>query len=283
MEFFVNFGQKFNYIKSNLPNTLFAPHIHPAYELYVCLESIPRMAILNGQEIPIDRPCAILYAPYSVHSNVAEDKEAVYTRYSFYFGDAFLSKHWSCLSDLPMLKSKNSCIFLLTPQCTEELKQILDLVDVTAIRSIRQEVLLVYLLRHLHHYNINNKILPQDILHICSPSYIPEVIRYVVENIGSPLRISDIAARFFVSGNKLSKDFRAFTSIPIHQFIVHVKVSIAQYELKRDDQSVREVARRMGFENEIYFFSFFRKNTGMTPLQWKKGNQRPTEYQKAES
>ena len=39
------------------------------------------------------------------------------------------------------------------------------------------------------------------------------------------------------------------------------------YELKRDDQSVREVARRMGFENDIYFFSFFRKNTGMTPLQ----------------
>ena len=105
----------------------------------------------------------------------------------------------------------------------------------------------------------------------------------MAENIGSPLRISDIAARFFVSGNKLSKDFRAFTSISIHQFIIHVKISIAQYELKRDDQSVREVARRMGFENEIYFFSFFRKNTGMTPLQWKKGNQRPTEYQKAES
>ena len=34
------------------------------------------------------------------------------------------------------------------------------------------------------------------------------------------------------------------------------------YELKRDDQSVREVARRMGFENEIYFFSFFRKKYG---------------------
>lgn len=92
----------------------------------------------------------------------------------------------------------------------------------------------------------------------------------MAENIGSPLRISDIAARFFVSGNKLSKDFRAFTPIPVHQFIVHVKISIAQYELKRDDQSVREVARRMGFENDIYFFSFFRKNTGMTPLQWKK-------------
>lgn len=100
----------------------------------------------------------------------------------------------------------------------------------------------------------------------------------MVENIGSPLRISDIAARFFVSGNKLSKDFRAFTSIP-----VHVKISIVQYELKRDDRSVREVARRMGFENDIYFFSFFCKNTGMTPLQWKKGNQRPTEYHKAES
>lgn len=111
----------------------------------------------------------------------------------------------------------------------------------------------------------------------------PGVIRYVAENIGSPPRISDIAARFFVSGNKLSKDFRAFPSIPVHQFIVHVKISIAQYELKRDDRSVREVARRMGFENDSYFFSFFRKNTGMTPPQWKKGNQRPTEYQKAES
>mgnify|MGYP002557513594 FL=1 len=49
----------------------------------------------------------------------------------------------------------------------------------------------------------------------------------MAENIGSPLRISDIAARFFVSGNKLSKDFRAFPSIPVHQFIVHVKISIA--------------------------------------------------------
>lgn len=52
----------------------------------------------------------------------------------------------------------------------------------------------------------------------------------MAENIGSPLRISDIAARFFDSGNKLSKDFRdfrAFPSIPVHQFIVHVKISIA--------------------------------------------------------
>ena len=111
----------------------------------------------------------------------------------------------------------------------------------------------------------------------------PEVFRYVAENIGSPLRISDNAARFFVSGNKLNKDFRAFPSIPVHQFIVHVKISIAQYELKRDDPRVREVARRMGFENDSYFFSFFRKKYGHDTPAVKKGNQRPTEYQKAES
>lgn len=272
MDFFVSFGQKFNYLKSSLANTLFAPHIHPGYELYVCLESIPRAAILNGQEIPICCPCAILFAPYSVHSNIAQNKDAVYTRYSFYFGDAFLARYESCLSDLPMLQSKNSCIFLLNPQCAEEIRQVINLVDNTAIRSTRQEVLLVYLLRHLHHYNINNKIQPQDILHISSPSYIPDVIRYVVENIGTPLHVSDIAAHFFVSKNKLSQDFKAFTSISVHKFIVHVKLSIAQYELRHGDQTVQEVSRRMGFENEIYFYAFFRKNAGMTPLQWKKGS-----------
>ena len=272
MEFFVNIEQKFNYIKSSLPNTLYAPHLHPCYELYICFDHTPRFAILNGQKIAIDRPCVILYAPYSVHANIAEDPKIVYTRYSLYFGKEFMEKHHESICDLPMLQSKNSCVFLLTPQCEAELKAVINLLDVTPIRSCRQELLLVYLLRHLHHYNINNKMLPDDIIHIKSPSYIPDVIQYIVENINTPLKISDIASNFFVCSNKLNQDFKRFTGTAIHQFIIHVKISIAQYELKRSQCSVQEISKMMGFENEIYFFSFFKRNTGMTPLQWAKRN-----------
>ena len=90
MDFFVNYGQKFNYTKAMSTNTLIAPHLHPHYELYLCFEPIIRRAILNGQEVPLNHSCAILYAPYSVHSNIAENSAVTYTRYSIYFGKEFL-------------------------------------------------------------------------------------------------------------------------------------------------------------------------------------------------
>lgn len=270
MDFFVNYGQKFNYTKAMSTNTLIAPHLHPHYELYLCFEPIIRRAILNGQEVPLNHSCAILYAPYSVHSNIAENSAVTYTRYSIYFGKEFLSKHHNSLCDLPILRNKNSYIFPLTDLCESELQNLIRLMDITPLRSCRQELLLVYILRHLYHYSIRRNLLEHNIIHINSKSYISDVLQYIAEHIDLPLTISDLSSRFFVSKNKLQQDFKAFTGIPVHQFVVHVKISVAKYELQKQDFSIQKISCMLGFENELYFFPFFKSNTGCTPLQWAK-------------
>ena len=53
--------------------------------------------------------------------------------------------------------------------------------------------------------------------------------------------------------------------------IIHIYLmSEAKNLLKTEDQSVSEIAYILGFENLPYFSRFFKKETGMSPNQFKK-------------
>ena len=100
-------------------------------------------------------------------------------------------------------------------------------------------------------------------------------MRYMVANLDKPLTIPAIATEFYISRNKLSHDFKQFTRTTLHQFIVNLRVNRAK-ELLRSPAppNIREVAQQCGFENEYYFYEFFKTQTGMTPHGYQKSQKR---------
>lgn len=81
--------------------------------------------------------------------------------------------------------------------------------------------------------------------------------------------MSDIAGRIGVNASYLSRIFREETGNTIIHTINEKKLSRAREYLVQTDMKIYEIAEILGFENVTYFSHFFKKNTGLSPKDYK--------------
>ena len=100
--------------------------------------------------------------------------------------------------------------------------------------------------------------------------YIQDVLQYVAEHYGDQIDANTIAHRFLISRSKLDRDFKQYTGATIHGFIDMCRLNQARIMLEqRPYLSIAEISSACGFAGETYFFPFFKKNMGMTPMQYR--------------
>lgn len=91
----------------------------------------------------------------------------------------------------------------------------------------------------------------------------------VYENISSitPERLAEIAC---MSYSKFRKIFKEYTGFAPSQYIQEVRINMAKELLTNTSKSIKEIAFELGYENKDYFFTAFRKVSGMTPVGYRK-------------
>ena len=99
------------------------------------------------------------------------------------------------------------------------------------------------------------------------PLYIQNVMMYVEENFDKDIKTSELAKQFYVSQAKLNADFRKYTAMTLHSFLVGIRLRKAQQFLLKNN-SVVASALACGFKNECHFIRCFKKNFGVTPYQY---------------
>ena len=82
--------------------------------------------------------------------------------------------------------------------------------------------------------------------------------------------VSALAAKLNLSARYLSDLLKQETGKTAIDLIHIYLVNEAKNRLKGDDQSVSEIAYELGFENLPYFSRLFKKETGISPNQFKK-------------
>ncbi|MDO5444907.1 MAG: response regulator [Eubacteriales bacterium] len=83
------------------------------------------------------------------------------------------------------------------------------------------------------------------------------------------LRITDIAEYVGVTSNYLSSLYKKLTGINITDAIVDRRITVASDLLARTDKPIKDISEEVGFSNQYYFSSTFKKNTGMTPSEYR--------------
>jgi two-component system response regulator YesN len=101
-------------------------------------------------------------------------------------------------------------------------------------------------------------------------SLLSEIIKYMAEHCCEDITADSVSRHFSISRSKLNKDFSNQLSISFHDILTEMKISKACYLLKNDSISISEISDELGFKDESYFFTFFKRNTGMTPSQFRK-------------
>ena len=102
---------------------------------------------------------------------------------------------------------------------------------------------------------------------------IPEkFLQLVFANDKAPLSVSEYADELKVTANYLNKTVKAHTHRTAIDWIEIARLNLAKKLLMDKNLSVLEVAVQAGVEDQSYFSRFFKKQTGMTPSEYRKGS-----------
>jgi AraC-like DNA-binding protein len=106
------------------------------------------------------------------------------------------------------------------------------------------------------------------------PNYYEKIVvraKYLMEsNVYGDIDLSSISGQLGISTSRLNEIFKTYTSMTPYQYYIHIKIHKAERLLEQEDLPVKEVAYRMGFEDQYYFSRFFKSKTGFSPSDWKK-------------
>lgn len=132
------------------------------------------------------------------------------------------------------------------------------------------EELLVNHLQHLLillHRTINSK--PRGKNHVLMQE-MDSAVRYFHKNYSKPISIEEFAAEHHMSVSWFIRNFKEYTESTPAQYLLSLRISNAQTLLETTNYNVTEIAEIVGYDNPLYFSRNFKKQSGMSPSEFRK-------------
>ena len=98
------------------------------------------------------------------------------------------------------------------------------------------------------------------------------VKNYIKNNITGDITLSDISYHLHLSTVSLTQHFRLEFGMTIMQYVMKLRLKMAEQILISTDVSIKEAAVRAGFAEPEYFSRCFKKHYGMTPSEYREKN-----------
>ena len=95
--------------------------------------------------------------------------------------------------------------------------------------------------------------------------------KYIQENLENRITRELIAEKIHFSGDYISRIFKKETGISLNEYITEQKVEYAKQLIREENESIGNIAVRLGYSSFSYFSDIFKRNTGCLPSEYKKG------------
>ncbi|MBQ4901275.1 helix-turn-helix transcriptional regulator [Paenibacillus sp. Marseille-P2973] len=93
------------------------------------------------------------------------------------------------------------------------------------------------------------------------------------ENYDRNLSLEEICTELSVSKNYFSYLFKRETGWNLWAYLTEIRLNKSKELLRTTDCKSYEIAYMVGYDNPSYFSKLFKKNTGMTPNEYRAENQ----------
>ena len=107
-----------------------------------------------------------------------------------------------------------------------------------------------------------------DIVAVQDP-YVSNAVSYIREHVRENVQVEDILNRVPLSRRVFETRFRQALNRTPHQEIVHARIELAKKLLLESDMQLAAIAEEMGFLHPEYLCVVFKKETGLTPSQYR--------------
>jgi AraC-like DNA-binding protein len=235
-------------------------HIHKECEIYVNLSGDVSFEVEN-RIYPVSRGSVIITRPYEYHHCIylsVQRHEHFWITFSAEESDEFL-KMFFCRE-----KGRDNRIQLDDRQL-EELCAILNELLQNETDFLTQRINFLRIFQILRSGNAQEH--TENIARL--PSDVILTMRFMDEHLSEDLDVKTVAAAGNVSLTTLERHFReAFHATPFA--ILRKKRLFYSMEQLRSGASVAEAALKSGFSDYSNYIQLFKKQFGMTPLQYKK-------------
>lgn len=106
-------------------------------------------------------------------------------------------------------------------------------------------------------------------------------VRYFHENYNKPICIEDYAEQHHMSVSWFIRNFKEYTEMTPTQYLLSLRISNAQTLLETTNYNVTEISDIVGYDNPLYFSRIFKKQSGLSPSEFRKQLQTTQENQDA--
>ena len=97
-----------------------------------------------------------------------------------------------------------------------------------------------------------------------------KIMIFLHTNYHKDLKNEDISKRFGYHPFYLNRIFKENTGITLHQMLLRVRLQNAKDLLRQTTLTIDEIHKETGFNNRTQFCTFFRKQTGLSPSEYRK-------------
>lgn len=114
----------------------------------------------------------------------------------------------------------------------------------------------------------------RQLLEKTGDNYIQEEIEkatyYFNDNYHKDISIEEYAASHHMSTCWFIRSFKRYTGMTPMQYVLSIRIANAQNLLKTTNYNISEIAAIVGYDNPLYFSRIFKKQTGLSPKEYRK-------------
>ncbi len=102
------------------------------------------------------------------------------------------------------------------------------------------------------------------------PSALLKIIDYIHNNPNKPISNKELCSVSYLSEVSVISLMKKHLGKTPNEYITSQRISAAQKLLSETDEIIKSIAHSVGFNDNLYFSKVFKKETGMTPCEFRK-------------
>lgn len=95
------------------------------------------------------------------------------------------------------------------------------------------------------------------------------VIQYIEDHLEQKITSEELASIVHLSKYHLLHEFKRVTNLTVSEIINILRCERAKEMLSNENDTASEIARKCGFDNYAYFSNVFKKNSGISPTEYR--------------
>ena len=101
---------------------------------------------------------------------------------------------------------------------------------------------------------------------------VQQAIRELDEHYAKPISLNSVAEKLRITPPYLSKIFMRETSTTFVNYLTALRMEKAKLLLKNTNKKINVICQQVGYPDPKYFCTLFKKETGVTPNQYRSNN-----------